>query len=244
MGTTANASFTLDEIVVYSTSTNISGNSASAEIELSPVTVEATEISGMLCGTDITLSPITVEIKSYDSTTNYSNVSFELSPILVRSNASFIITKIFNTFVMNVKNSAISSYEGYNFNSMCKFGDMYLAATNSKIYQLGGMLDDSGSIEFVLFIDVGDIGVDKLKRVDSIVINMKSDGIYEVFVAMNEDEEYGYQFRDDIWKLHPYRRKVGKAIGRNVKIKLINKSGSKIEIDTLDAIIETLSRMV
>ena len=244
MGTTANSSFTLDEIVVYVTATNISGNIASVDIELSPVIIEATGLVGMICGVNIELSPLTVAIASHDFTTNYASVAFELSPILVKSNVSFIIESILNTYVMNLKNNAVSSYEGYDFNSMCKFGNVFLAATDSKIYQFGGSVDDTNSIEFTLALDAGEAGVDKLKRVDSIIINMKSDGKYEVFVAMDEGDENGYEFQDETWKLHPYRRKVGKVLGRNIRVKLINKSGSKIEIDTIEAIIETLSRMV
>ena len=220
---TAQVVFNLDEIRVEVTATNISGN---------------------ICGVDIVLSGLLLEALSHDFTTNVADVSIVLPKILARSYVSYIVKNVDRTYAFNVRNHSVTPYLGYNFNSFCKFGDIYLGAGSGKIFQLEGNDDNASSIEILLHINAGDMTINKLKRVDSILLNFLSNGMYEVGIALDDKDDNWYQFKDSAWRLHPYRRKVGKGKGRNVIIKIRNKSGSRIEIDKLDALVETLTRII
>jgi hypothetical protein len=233
----------LEPLIVNATITNTQGNELSVEVELSSITVESEVISGILLSAEIELSAFTTTGTLAQSSGNALSVSIALPSLKVSGLLETILREILSTFCMNTRNSGLTSYDNYNFNSFCKFNGKYFGATSGSISLLDNDRDDITNIDFELAVDLSDVGVDKLKRINDIFMNMKSDGDYELKISIDEEDEYIYQFKDDEWKLHMSKVKVGKGMkGSNIKISLINKSGSDVELDSLEATIETLSR--
>jgi hypothetical protein len=94
---------------------------------------------------------------------------------------------------LELTGSRFSQYAGWNFNSMCKFGDVHLGADENGIHILSsGDRDDTERIRsfFVLFIS--DWGIENQKRIRSIYIGYETDGRLMLTVKDDDDNEREY----------------------------------------------------
>lgn len=82
---------------------------------------------------------------------------------------------------INLKNRAISQTT-QNFNSMCRFGDAYLGATASGLYQLGGYSDHGVQIQALIKSGDMDFGTHALKRPRFFYFGIRSTGDVKLLI--------------------------------------------------------------
>jgi hypothetical protein len=223
----------------------------------------------------------------------------------------------FVVYTMNTRNFALSKYTNFGFNSMCKFGTLYLASSERGIYKLTGLRDETAlSVHRARNVNVSTIGtdsahgletgdsvtisgmggtgyngtftvastpdtthftyantganegetadtngtvynniqsrvttgrikmgVDKLKRLASILFGMKGYGDYYARMKTDSNIEYQYPFNDTGNIIHPVRVKTGKgARGEYWIVGFDNKNGENFELDNIDIETETTTR--
>ena len=68
------------------------------------------------------------------------------------------------------------------FNSMCKFGDVYLGATSAGLFRICGYSDDGVEIPALLSTGVFDLGTERFKRIAYIYLGLESTGAMQVEV--------------------------------------------------------------
>lgn len=68
------------------------------------------------------------------------------------------------------------------FNSMCRFGDVYLGATSAGLFRICGYSDDGVEIPALLSTGVFDLGTERFKRIAYIYLGLESTGAMQVEV--------------------------------------------------------------
>jgi len=142
---------------------------------------------------------------------------------------------------MNIKNSGITEYKGYNFNSFCKYGDLYLAGQPGQVCLLQGATDSGVNIEAKLRSGNWDMNQTRLKRLTDAYVTMRTDGSYTLHLTTDDGRERIFPFTDTNWNLHP--KKLDGIRGRKGRYwmwELRNKNGSKFELDSIELMIELL----
>ena len=87
----------------------------------------------------------------------------------------------------------LSQYANYNFNSMCRFGDKYLGANTSGIFELDSGNTDAGTaIEAFFELVTTDMGIDQQKRIRSAYLGCETDGNLMLTVKDDEGNERHY----------------------------------------------------
>lgn len=135
---------------------------------------------------------------------------------------------------------APTQYRNYNFNSMCKFGDVYLGAGESGIFTLDdGDLDDTDAIEAFFELVTSDWGIPTQKRIRSLYISYETNGDLILSVFDDDNNERNYMLEPLYASNKQYTQKV--AIGRDGKgtywmIRIENINGVDFSIDKIQAV--------
>jgi hypothetical protein len=141
---------------------------------------------------------------------------------------------------LNLPNAAASQYAEWNFNSMCKFGEVYLGANSSGIFSLGDAdTDNATDIEALFDLPLVDL---RMARVRSVHVGYEADGVVRLGVQADEGAMRYYQ-------LSPLRasksarvdgkQQTGKVVvgrgrrGRYWLFRMENVDGSDFSIDSM-----------
>jgi hypothetical protein len=141
---------------------------------------------------------------------------------------------------------AASQYENYNFNSMCKFGDVYLGANDNGIFVLDSGDTDAGSAITAFFETVtSDFGIEHQKRIRRAYFGYETDG--ELMLILKDDD--GNERVYNVDPNHPNHQQHTSTlpIGRDGKgrywmIRVENVRGSDFSIDSLRLLPVILNR--
>lgn len=138
-----------------------------------------------------------------------------------------------------------SQYINYNFDSMCKFGDVYLGCNSSGIFELGGNKDELTDIDAFFELVTTDFGITNQKRIRKAYLGYEASGSLVLEVRDDEDNVRRYILP----ALLEDQRQHGASIpiGRNGKgkywtFKLENVGGCDFSVDSLDALVTILSK--
>jgi len=215
----------------------------SAILTLPPIGITAEGITGVVGNVQMTLPAITGYGAGIIKLDIEGNALLVLPSLKLTASGLIIPAATFDVFVMNTRNTALSKYTSYGYESFCKFGNLYLGASSSGIYLLEGTKDDAVNIDAKVATGKLKMGVDKLKRVIDMFLGMKANGTYQLKVTADDGTEYTYDLTDTQNKFHPSRVKFGKGIkGKYYTLKFYNTAGADFEIDVMEADVETLSR--
>lgn len=149
--------------------------------------------------------------------------------------------------VMNLRNSAASTYENFGFNSFATFNGVVLGANATGIYAIAsGDLDDTAAIAATVTLGVTNLGDDHMKRVSRAYVGLRTNGQWVLRVRVDEGEWFEYELEDrDVEGVHGTRVKIGKGLkGRYWQAELANINGASGELDELALVPEVLSRKV
>src|SRR5574343_1183025 len=87
---------------------------------------------------------------------------------------------------MNLRNHAITQFDGFNFNSFAKNGESYMAANEDGLFLLGGSDDDGAHIDAYFIMKNTDFGDFTHKRFIRAHFGYEADGA--ITVSLSPDE--------------------------------------------------------
>jgi hypothetical protein len=144
-----------------------------------------------------------------------------------------------------------SQYGNYNFNSMCKFGDTYLGANESGIFEIDSTefdntADGTGDdIESFFELLTTDFGIANPKRIRSLYFGYEADGNLLITVYDDDNNERHYILEPNHIPNKQSSAKV--SIGRDGKgryytFRIDNISGADFSIDNIEVVPVILNR--
>ncbi|MBF0591205.1 MAG: hypothetical protein HQL02_03870 [Nitrospirae bacterium] len=77
-------------------------------------------------------------------------------------------------WILNLKNRALSQYQGYDFNSLATLNGMTLGASKDGIFVLGGLTDNGAPIECSFETPTSDYSTPALKNIPDIYVTLSS----------------------------------------------------------------------
>ena len=145
---------------------------------------------------------------------------------------------------INLSNEATSQYCFYNFNSMCKFGSVYLGANEDGIHTLEGSDDNGDDIDAFFELVLSDWGVSNYKKIRRAFIGCLADGEVKLTFTTDEDGTWNATFRPEETDKQQGNAVTGRndVLGRYWNIRLENVNGSNFKIDSIELIVNVLDK--
>jgi hypothetical protein len=158
------------------------------------------------------------------------------------------ISKIYRGIVININNQAISTYSGFNFNSLAYFNDHYYGANENGIFKLGGNKDNlTRQILSKLKTGAINFGDGSLKYIRQAWLTYRTDGHLQITFLVDEDEDSTSVSQTEIVadNIREEMLKCGRGLkGRFYTIVLENLSGADFDIEQLSVLVDPSSRRV
>jgi len=142
---------------------------------------------------------------------------------------------------LGLERVALSQYKGFNFNSLCKFGDGFLGANEHGIFSLeDGDSDQNGHIEGHVTFGKTDFGVSNEKRFRKTYVGYETSGELEYSLTPDDGTETVYTLS----VIHSSQRQHSgvingqrSVVGRYYTIKVSNLYGCDFSLDSIDGIL-------
>jgi len=144
---------------------------------------------------------------------------------------------------MNLFNQAISTYSNFNFNSIACFNGVYLGATDTGIYTLGGDKDNGTEIDSKIKTGSMEFGESVLKYARDIWITHRTDGYLKLKLSVDEDATTNIEKQTSIVndEIREERIKPPRGLrGRFYTMELNNFSGADFDIDSMSILVESV----
>lgn len=138
---------------------------------------------------------------------------------------------------LELTKSRASQYEGYDFNSFCKFGEVFLGAADAGIMVLdSGHLDATARIEAFFELPTSDFGSEAQKRLRSAYIGGEVNG--ELALTLKDDDGNERSFLVSPPHSGNQQHTMKVPLGRNGKgrywmLKIENVNGADFSIDSI-----------
>jgi hypothetical protein len=154
-------------------------------------------------------------------------ISLELAPHLT--------TQTYLALAVNIKNSGLTEFDNYNFNSMCHFQGKNLGANGTAIYDLDlGDTDDNTIISWNFRLGYLDLEQTKKKKIKQAWVSYVSNGDLLVTVLYPDGTAYEYSLIGYDENDEGVRVKFGKGIrSKYVAIDVKSVDGSNIKLDVI-----------
>lgn len=139
-----------------------------------------------------------------------------------------------------LERAAPTQYAGYDFNSMAKFGDVYLGAGENGIFVLDSGDRDAGSdIEAFFELATSDWGAAHPKRIRRLYVSYEADGDLMLTVQDDEGRSRNFvlepSFPDS--KQHTSRVAIGRdGRGTYWMVRIDNLNGSDFSVDRIQVV--------
>lgn len=139
------------------------------------------------------------------------------------------------TMVMNIRNKALTTFDNYNFNSMCAFGGRHFGATGANIFDLDtGDKDNGVPIEWNFKTGYLDLEQKSKKKLVQAWTSYKTDGDIKFTLVQPDGGQYEYILQGIDTTETGLRVKFGKGIKtKYVALNISNIDGSSIDLDEL-----------
>ena len=98
----------------------------------------------------------------------------------------------FTTWALNTRNSAVSEYQNYKFNSFARIGNHYLGANESGVYDLTGDTDNGASIIANLKSGLAQLGGFKFSSFSAAYVGMRGTGNFILRLITGDGVTYDY----------------------------------------------------
>jgi hypothetical protein len=237
IGILGNALLTLPRLTLQVEDYASSIGNMSANVPM--FTLSAKALRGATGSLDQDIPPIELSstgILSIEGTASVTIPSLSLS-------VSLVLQSYLN-MVMNIKNYALTLYDNYDFNSLCRFNGKNLGATSTKIYDL-----DSGTTDEGTFIDWNfrtgylDLHQKVKKGLKQAWVSYKSDGDLIITAIQPNGTEYEYPMDSIDTTEEGIRVKFGKGIkSKYIALDVSNVDGSSITLDTMKLLFEKTAK--
>lgn len=154
--------------------------------------------------------------------------SFAFSGVLARNG------EVFDAWVVNPENKAVTTYRNFGFESMCSSAVGVYATDGTTIYELSGANDNGTAIDAWLKTAITDFGTAYLKNCERIYLGIRADGKMLLKTITNEIEENWYEVRLVQEGLHEARVKPGKGLkSRYWQFELRNIRGADFNVESM-----------
>ena len=149
---------------------------------------------------------------------------------------------------MNINNQAISTYSGYNFNSIADFNGVILGATATGIRVLGDSANDGGAAIASNFKTGSmDFGDSFMKYLREIWLAFRAGGVLKFTFSVDEDATTEVEKSTTLTgsEIAEERLKVPRGLrGRFFTIEGENVAGVDFDIDSLSMLVEAIKRKI
>jgi len=156
--------------------------------------------------------------------------------------STFVLQSYLN-MVMNIRNAALTIYDNYDFNSLCRFNGKHLGATSTKIFDLDtGTLDDTAEIDWNFRTGYLDLEQKTTKKLRQAWLSYKSSGNLILTTIQPDGTEYEYTLEGIETAETGLRVKFGRGLAsKYVALDIKNVDGSSITLDTLQLTLDKLA---
>ena len=135
----------------------------------------------------------------------------------------------------------IGQYNNYSFNSMAKFGDIYLGASRAGLSTLGGEQDNGMGIQSGFFIPLSDFGVQHNKSIFAVYLGVESEGDLILTVSVDEVDPVEIEVPVSTSGFQRKRIRVpGTLVGRYWSLGVSNPGGSYFSVESIDALVKIM----
>jgi len=149
-----------------------------------------------------------------------------------------------NMYVLDyaIQPGGTTQYINYDFNSMVKFGNIYLGASTDGIYELDGDTDDGDDIGAYFEPIVTDFGINNPKKVRFMFLGYEAGG--DLIVTFGDNRSWVSRTVDSVRTGQQWRRITGiRAIrGRYLTFRISNVGGCDFGINSIDVALVTMPR--
>jgi hypothetical protein len=144
---------------------------------------------------------------------------------------------------INLENNSISQYADFNFNSMTKFGDKYIGASENGIFELVGETDNEYEIYAFIESPISDFLSSNQKRIRFLLIGCEVYG--QLLVTVQHEGQFNREYT--VTPVSVAERDIRVPVGTNGKgrywmFRIENVDGSDFSIDSLEAMFTLLER--
>ncbi|OPY78330.1 MAG: hypothetical protein A4E65_02286 [Syntrophorhabdus sp. PtaU1.Bin153] len=171
--------------------------------------------------------------------------SLALLPFIMDAYASQAIEEYYRGIAVNLRNSGISEYVNFGFNSMCLFNGKYLGANGYGLHLLEGERDDKASIDAEVRTGVTDSEIPEKKRATDAYLALKTDGAFIVGTLADDDYEKEYPVVvDGEIQMHTAKQNLAKGIKSNFwGVIFKNHNGADFELESVELAMEATKRI-
>jgi hypothetical protein len=163
-----------------------------------------------------------------------------LFPAFSLDTATTPLTATYLSMVLNLKNRALTLYDNYDFNSMCRFNGKHFGATSTNIYDLGLGDTDAGTlISWNLRTGYLDLEQKLKKKLRQAWLSYKSEVNIILTIIQPDGQEFEYTL-DGIYDDETgLRIKFGKGIrSKYISLDIQNVDGSTLTLDSIKLILD------
>lgn len=218
------------------------GSVSDGSITLRLITADATGMTGSLMGGEITVPLLTIDANGYSEVIGSATVMLA-PPTVDGVLVSTIAAPVFTSIVVNTRTNAVTNYDAVEFNSLCQFSGVVLAATSDGLVALTGSTDNGTGIAAYLKTGPSDFSNPQVKRVEAGYVGYRADGNLELTMITDERLTHTYALAPRQAELHPSRTIFGRGVaGRFWQWKLANVAGADFALDDLSLDVAPVAR--
>jgi hypothetical protein len=90
------------------------------------------------------------------------------------------------TLDMQLHGARFAQYQGFNFNSMVRFGNRFLSANSTGIFTIGGNTDNGAPIQSEMELPAHDLGTQNKKRIRFLYLGYETSGTLSVKATFDQ----------------------------------------------------------
>lgn len=139
-------------------------------------------------------------------------------------------------YVMNTATGAVSTYDGWNFNSMAKVGQSYYAAGQAGLVRIGADDDVGTGIDASVTTGITDFDSTRMKRIRKAYMGVSSSGQVLLKVITEGDVENIYELEAET---ADYVKESPVVIGQGLRARywqfqILNEGGSDMTLESVE----------
>ena len=175
-----------------------------------------------------------------------ANIGTVTLPLLEVEATSYRVEVEHLAIALRLGNLALSQYCRYSFDSMVKFGSMYLGAGEEGLFTLEDAdTDDGVEIASIVELPTSDFGVSHQKRIRALHVGYETSGNLKLTLSNDEDNEREYILSpiNAASRQHGNKVKVDRnGKGRYWMVKVENEEGCDFSLNMIEGIVTILAR--
>lgn len=140
----------------------------------------------------------------------------------------------FTVYVMNTNSNALSTYKGWDFNSMAKIGGRYYGASQDGLFLLEGDTDNGTAIDASILTVSTDFGTQQQKQMSYAMLGLSQTGDMYLRVVHEDNPTYTYKLTTSDQTMRNARVVIGKGMStRYWQFELLNENGADFELESV-----------